>query len=257
MSENLDDLRNVALLAGRAADVDHTLGTALDALADVIPYDLAAVLELRGDVLLVRCARGPLADERVRTHTILLSASPELAAAIATGRPRVFTEEDHDRARGGDGDPYDGVIDLPYGHACLVAPLVAAGRTVGVMTFDRSVCDRYDDGTVALVTVYAQLVALALALAVGPDGLPPRTVAVGGTTAPEAVPNLVPKPLPEPPPETRLLVEVERTAISEALLACHWRIYGPDGAAVKLGLPPSTLQHRMRKLGITKPRLGA
>ena len=44
MSENLADLRDVALLAGRAADVDHTLGTALEALADVIPYDLAAVL---------------------------------------------------------------------------------------------------------------------------------------------------------------------------------------------------------------------
>ena len=77
MSENLDDLRNVALLAGRAVDVDHTLGTALDALADVIPYDLAAVLELRDDILLVRCARGPLADERVRTHTIRLSTAPE------------------------------------------------------------------------------------------------------------------------------------------------------------------------------------
>lgn len=247
MSENLDDLRNVALLAGRAADVDHTLGTALDALADVIPYDLAAVLELRDDILLVRCARGPLADERVRTHSIRLSTAPELAAAIATGRPRVFTEEDHDRARGGDGDPFDGVVDLPYGHACMVAPLVAAGRTVGVMTFDRSVCDRYDDGAVALVTVYAQLVALALALAVGPEGLPPRPVAIKATT-PE------PAPIPELPPETRLLVEVERTAISEALVACHWRIYGPEGAAVKLGLPPSTLQHRMRKLGIIKPR---
>lgn len=251
MSENLDDLRNVALLAGRAADVDHTLGTALDALADVIPYDLAAVLELRDDILLVRCARGPLADERVRTHSIRLSTAPELAAAIATGRPRVFTEEDHDRARGGDGDPFDGVIDLPYGHACMVAPLVAAGRTVGVMTFDRSVCDRYDDGAVALVTVYAQLVALALALAVGRDGLPPRPVAVK-PLAPEPV--VVPAPTPEPPPETRLLVEVERTAISDALIACHWRIYGPEGAAVKLGLPPSTLQHRMRKLGLTKPR---
>ena len=131
----------------------------------------------------------------------------------------------------------------------MVAPLVAGGRTVGVMTFDRSVCDRYDDGAVALVTVYAQLVALALALAVGPDVLPPRPVAV----IPSPTPEPAPVPVPDPP-ETRLLVEVERTAISAALIACHWRIYGPEGAAVKLGLPPSTLQHRMRKLGLTKPR---
>lgn len=245
MSENLDDLRNVALLAGRAADVDHTLGTALDALADVIPYDLAAVLELRDGLLIVRCARGPLADDRVRAHVIDLATAPDLAAAIASGRPRVFTEAEHDQAQGGDGDPYHGVVELPHGHACLVAPLVAAGRTVGVMTFDRAVCDRYDDGTVALVTVYAQLVALALALASGTTPLPRAPVPVAPPPQPAS---------PPPPPETRLLVEVERTAVSEALVASQWRIYGPDGAAAKLGLPPSTLQHRMRKLGITKPR---
>ncbi len=249
MSENLDDLRNVAVLAGRAVDVDHTLGTALDALADVIPYDLAAVLELRDDVLIVRCARGPLADERVRSHTITLSAAPELVAAIASGRPRVFTEEDHDRARGGDGDPYAGVVELPYGHACLVAPLVAGGRTIGVMTFDRSVCDRYDDGTVALVTVYAQLVALALALSIGHD--------VRAPPAPEPAVLPIAEPvidLPPPPLENKTLLEVERAAISAALVAHNWRIYGPEGAAAQLGLPPSTLQHRMRKLGLIKPR---
>ena len=33
------------------------------------------------------------------------------------------------------------------------------------MTVDRAVCQRYDEPTVALVTVYAQLVAMAMALA--------------------------------------------------------------------------------------------
>jgi transcriptional regulator with GAF, ATPase, and Fis domain len=172
MSEDLADLRDVALLAGRAADVDHTLGTALEALAEVIPYDLAAVLELRDGSLRVRCARGPLADARVRQHVIDLAQAPALAAAINSGRPRVYTEEDHDHARGGDGDPYQGIVELPHGHSCMVAPLIAAGRTVGIMTFDRAICERYDDGTVALVTVYAQLVALALALALGPEEAP-------------------------------------------------------------------------------------
>ena len=242
MSENLSDLRNVAMLAGRAADVDHTLGTALDALADVIPYDLAAVLELRDGFLRVRCARGPLADARVRGHAIDLATAPDLAAAIASGKPRVFTEDDHDHAKGGDGDPYQGVVELPHGHACLVAPLIAGGRTVGVMTFDRAVCDRYDDGTVALVTVYAQLVALALALA-----MPPAEVKLPPPPEPP------PAPEPEPAPEPRALVDVERDAIALALEATSGRIYGPDGAAARLGLPPSTLQHRMRKLGLVKP----
>ena len=245
MSENLADLRDVALLAGRAADVDHTLGTALEALAEVIPYDLAAVLELRDGFLRVRCARGPLADDKVRSHAINLAEAPALAAAIASGKPRVFVEADHDQHLGGDGDPYHGIVELPHGHACLVAPLVAAGHTVGIMTFDRAVCDRYDDGTVALVTVYAQLVALALALALGDDA-PVRH--------PQPPPAAAPAPLPPPAaPEPRPLVEVERDAIALALEACNGRIYGPDGAAARLGLPPSTLQHRMRKLGLVKP----
>jgi transcriptional regulator with GAF, ATPase, and Fis domain len=247
MSENLADLRDVALLAGRAADVDHTLGTALEALADVIPYDLAAVLELRDGFLRVRCARGALADDKVRAHAINLAEAPALAAAIASGKPRVFVEADHDQHLGGDGDPYHGIVELPHGHACLVAPLVAAGHTVGIMTFDRAVCDRYDDGTVALVTVYAQLVALALALALG-DNAPVRNPAPAPTPLPTA-----PAVTPPAPPEARPLVDVERDAISIALDVSQGRIYGPDGAAARLGLPPSTLQHRMRKLGLTKP----
>jgi transcriptional regulator with GAF, ATPase, and Fis domain len=123
---------------------------------------------------------------------------------------------------------------------------------VGVMTFDRSVCDRYDDGTVALVTVYAQLVALSLALSIGPEIAPSAPVNETKAIAP---PSELAVALGEPPrAETRTLLEVERAAISAALIAQNWRIYGPDGAAAKLGLPPSTLQHRMRKLGLIKPR---
>jgi len=40
--------------------------------------------------------------------------------------------------------------------------------------------------------------------------------------------------------------------IRQALKACGGKIYGPDGAAALLGLKPSTLQSRMKKLGIRK-----
>ncbi len=165
MAENLDDLRDVAMLAGRADNVIHTLGAALDALAEVIAYDLAAVLVLDGERLVVRCARGSLATPQVERHEIDLTRAPELREAIRSGRPRAFTEAEHDHARGGEGDAFQGVVELPHGHACLVAPLIAGGRTIGAMTFDRSVCQRYDERTIALVTVYAQLVAMALELA--------------------------------------------------------------------------------------------
>jgi transcriptional regulator with GAF, ATPase, and Fis domain len=159
------DLRDVALLATRPERLDLTLAAALDALAEVVPYDLAAVLELDGQRLQVRCARGPLANAQVARHEIDLTRAPELTAALASGRPRTFTEAEHDRGHGGEGDPYHGVVDLPHGHSCLVVPLAMAGKTIGAMTFDRSLCGRYDERTIALVTVYGQLVSLAMAVA--------------------------------------------------------------------------------------------
>ncbi|KIG16328.1 hypothetical protein DB30_04788 [Enhygromyxa salina] len=43
-----------------------------------------------------------------------------------------------------------------------------------------------------------------------------------------------------------------RTCISRALHASRGRIYGEAGAAKLLGLKPSTLQSKMRKLGVER-----
>ena len=51
---------------------------------------------------------------------------------------------------------------------------------------------------------------------------------------------------------TTMLVDVERTHILGVLRAMGWRIEGPRGAAAALGLKPSTLRSRMRKLGLTR-----
>jgi formate hydrogenlyase transcriptional activator len=47
--------------------------------------------------------------------------------------------------------------------------------------------------------------------------------------------------------------EVERAHIEKVLAACDWRIRGKDGAAEQLGLKRTTLQSRMKKLGIERP----
>jgi transcriptional regulator with GAF, ATPase, and Fis domain len=44
----------------------------------------------------------------------------------------------------------------------------------------------------------------------------------------------------------------EREAIEAALRAAHGRVSGPNGAAKQLGLPHSTLEFRIKKLGIDK-----
>jgi formate hydrogenlyase transcriptional activator len=50
------------------------------------------------------------------------------------------------------------------------------------------------------------------------------------------------------------LEDAERRAILEALNATNWVVSGPDGAAARLGLKRSTLQSRLAKLGIRRPR---
>jgi len=53
------------------------------------------------------------------------------------------------------------------------------------------------------------------------------------------------------PPLT--LADSERDLILRALERTGWRIKGPKGAAAALGLNPSTLYSRMKKLGIQPP----
>ena len=49
-----------------------------------------------------------------------------------------------------------------------------------------------------------------------------------------------------------VLEQSERRQILEALEQCNWVVAGPQGAAVQLGMKRSTLQQRIRKLGIAR-----
>lgn len=74
--------------------------------------------------------------------------------------------------------------------------------------------------------------------------------------SPEAVPAVEGRPLHAGAgscsgPALPTLEENERAHILEALRLTGGRLSGPRGAAALLGVPRSTLQHRLRKLGIT------
>jgi formate hydrogenlyase transcriptional activator len=65
------------------------------------------------------------------------------------------------------------------------------------------------------------------------------TAAVGGS-----------RPVPQEAPRT--LEESEREHILKILAETKWVLSGPDGAAARLGLKRTTLQGKMKKLGITR-----
>jgi len=49
------------------------------------------------------------------------------------------------------------------------------------------------------------------------------------------------------------LEDAERAHILATLKKTRWVLAGPNGAAIRLGLNRSTLQFRMKKLGIVRP----
>jgi transcriptional regulator with GAF, ATPase, and Fis domain len=152
------ELQELAALAAEPGRVDDLLARALDALAQSLPYDLAAVLELAGDELVVRCARGRLAGELRPGRVLRLSEHPLLRAVLEARRTRTLDEEDHARGL----DPYHGLLELEDGHACMLVPLSAGDRVLGALTFDRARCEPYGKPVVELATVYGQIIALAL-----------------------------------------------------------------------------------------------
>jgi transcriptional regulator with GAF, ATPase, and Fis domain len=54
--------------------------------------------------------------------------------------------------------------------------------------------------------------------------------------------------------EAGSLEEAERSIILAAVEQCNWRIRGPNGAAALLDLKPTTLESRIKKLGLTANR---
>ena len=51
------------------------------------------------------------------------------------------------------------------------------------------------------------------------------------------------------------LEDAQRDLIRRTLEACRWVVGGASGAATKLGMKRTSLQYKMKKLGITRSRL--
>ncbi len=61
------------------------------------------------------------------------------------------------------------------------------------------------------------------------------------------------RPTSSPATRNETLQDVEREHIGRVLEQCGWRICGEGGAANHLGLKRTTLQSRMKRLGIQRP----
>ena len=64
----------------------------------------------------------------------------------------------------------------------------------------------------------------------------------------------IPTPLSVARLRSLRLVDVQKEHIRQVLETAGWRVRGSGGAAVRLGLRPTTLETRMAKLGLSRPR---
>jgi formate hydrogenlyase transcriptional activator len=83
-----------------------------------------------------------------------------------------------------------------------------------------------------------------------------KSAAAAGGASDDSHPSLSPASLPSSVSSSAsisTLEDAERQHILRALRRTEWRIAGPKGAAVVLGMKRTTLQARMRKLGIRRP----
>jgi transcriptional regulator with GAF, ATPase, and Fis domain len=136
---------------------DRMVAHAFERLGRLVSFDLATVLLKEGDHLRVAYALGPLATAQLSAALIPVRGNLRLQNALkARSKPATFEEDDPGE------DTFHGLLEMPHGHSCLVAPLRSQGETFGLMTLDAMVCHQYPESVLHHVGVFASLLALGL-----------------------------------------------------------------------------------------------
>ncbi|MGK9368618.1 sigma-54-dependent Fis family transcriptional regulator [Melioribacter sp. Ez-97] len=145
-----------------------TMDILLEAIQEIVPYELAVISSREGeDKLKVRYAKGPLVTDEIYNFEIDLKKRTDIRDVLISGNVKLVEESKdphHD-------DTYKGVIDLPLGHSCMLAPLKINGEILGLMTLDHRQCDMFTPMRVNLTNTLSKLISLALAQSIMNDSL--------------------------------------------------------------------------------------
>lgn len=146
----------------------RTMEIVLEAINEIIPYELAVILNLEDEgSLKVKFAKGSLINEKLKSFEILLENRPDIREVMNKGSVKLVEEtavDDHQ-------DTYEDVLDLPTGHSCMLVPLSINGNPLGLMTLDHRQCDMFTPQRVNIAGTLSKLISLALAQANRTDSL--------------------------------------------------------------------------------------
>ncbi|PID45554.1 MAG: AAA family ATPase [Proteobacteria bacterium] len=138
-----------------AIDPEQILHLILEALENVVEYDLAVILKLvNQDTLAVEQARGRLFFQELQNYQIDLKERQDIAKILQQQRPVLFDKEDTHI------DTYHDILELPVDHSCMFVPLHLQGTPLGVLTLDHQVCDMYSASTVRFIDTVAKLISI-------------------------------------------------------------------------------------------------
>lgn len=146
---------------------ERTMDIVLEAIGELVDYELGVVLSFENENnLVVRRAKGNLVTSKLKDYKLSLEKHFQLSEIIQKGEVFLFDESEEDHL-----DTYDGVIEMPSGHSCLVAPLHVEGNNLGLLTLDHRQCDMFTPQIVKITSTLSRLISLALAQSVAADTL--------------------------------------------------------------------------------------
>jgi|GEM_PF-3435264 len=133
----------------------------------------------------------------------------------------------------------------------MSVPLVASGKPIGILFLASVDTGAYGQGHIDIVKHISTAISLTLERALLVEGLkkPQNTIQTNHTPTPPTNPDELHQQ------KGRSWKDWEIHILTQTLRDCGGKIYGNTGAAAILDLPPTTLQGKLKKLGLSRKEL--
>jgi diguanylate cyclase (GGDEF)-like protein/PAS domain S-box-containing protein len=154
-AEESETLRKAGAAVTETLHAEEAIPRILEQLLQVIPYDSASVQLLDGNELEIVGGRGWENPADVIGVRFPVPGDNPNTVVIQTGKPYILTEADK---------AYPAFRNPPHSHirSWLGVPLIVRGRTIGMLAIDSSKPNYFKEESVALVSSFADQVAIAL-----------------------------------------------------------------------------------------------
>ncbi len=164
-TRELSTLLRISRDVSSTLDLGALLGSVLDQLKTVVPYDGASLMILEGDALRILAYRGPIPPETIARLRIPFNAASSNYAVITAGQPAIIPDVLEDSPAGRAfrrtaGEHLDSLFG--YIRCWMGVPLIVKGQVIGMLSLDHSRPGHYTPASAALALAFAHQAAVAI-----------------------------------------------------------------------------------------------